>query len=167
MKRAWILAGVLAITACGDDAPAAKAHIRGTFTLNQQTGMVGGAKCHGTNGYDDFAPGMDVTVKDGKGEIVGAGAARNISFTDDSDDEFLLASNKATGWASDDAATAEEIRDGVKHTWGFLCTMVFDVEVKDAEFYSVEIGSRGDQTYSRDDLKATDGYLALSLGDSS
>lgn len=44
------------------------------------------------------------------------------------------------------------------------CTLVADVEVDDSKFYVVEVGSRGDITYTKADLEAEDWAVKLTLG---
>jgi hypothetical protein len=66
----------------------AKQTLIGSFTLNdpQVTGTFD--DCSGTGGYDDFGPGMNVTVRDQDGSIVGSGSTRSIS-NDDPDTTIL------------------------------------------------------------------------------
>lgn len=47
----------------------------------------------------------------------------------------------------------------------FDCRFDFSLEVKDSEFYSFEIGDRGELSYSRADLEAQSWNVAFSLGD--
>jgi len=42
--------------------------------------------------------------------------------------------------------------------------MAFEFPVEDADFYQVTVGSRGTQTYTRDQLDAEDWTLHLTLG---
>jgi hypothetical protein len=44
------------------------------------------------------------------------------------------------------------------------CAFDFSAEVKDADFYTVEVGGRGRPTYSRENLEAQDWVVILSLG---
>ena len=46
----------------------------------------------------------------------------------------------------------------------YECRFPFTLEVKDAEFYSFEVGDRGDLSYSRADLEAMGWSVAFSLG---
>lgn len=46
-----------------------------------------------------------------------------------------------------------------------LCLFDFEFsDVPDADFYAVDAGSRGEQTYSFDDMEAADWTLALEIG---
>lgn len=46
------------------------------------------------------------------------------------------------------------------------CILSGDVEVGDADFYAVEVGHRGEQTYSREELDGRGWMVLLELGDS-
>ena len=46
-----------------------------------------------------------------------------------------------------------------------MCTVTFAVEVEPAKFYTIEIGTRGESTYSRADLEHDGYFINLSLGD--
>jgi hypothetical protein len=47
----------------------------------------------------------------------------------------------------------------------FDCRFDFSLEVKDSEFYSFEVGDRGEISYSRADLEAQAWDVSFSLGD--
>jgi hypothetical protein len=46
----------------------------------------------------------------------------------------------------------------------YECRFPFTLQVKDAEFYSFEVGDRGELSYSRADLEAMGWSVAFSLG---
>lgn len=118
--------------------------ITGSFTLID-TGVVGTWDgCFGSGGYDDFGAGMNVTVRDGQGNIVGVGSTESLSEAD------------RTGAWADDVTFSEDST--------VSCVVKFIVEVKPAEFYSVEVGSRGELAYSAAELEAAGWHVELSLG---
>lgn len=118
--------------------------ITGSFTLIDADVAGTWNACAGTNGYDDFGPGMNVTVRDGEGKIVGVGNT-----------EALTEADRTGIWADD-----VEFSEGSTVS----CVVKFTVEVKPSEFYSVEVGSRGELTYSADELEASGWHVELSLG---
>ena len=89
-----------------------------------------GSVCIGSGGFDDIEPGAPVVVRDSKGERVGLGMLGFGTLT-------------AGGYAG---------------TCEFMFT-VEDIPVS-GDIYSVEVGSRGEVTFSRDEAD----MLALSLG---
>lgn len=107
--------------------------LTGTFTLVDKDIDRVGSSCSGSGGYSDFAPGMNVVVKDEGGKIIGT-------------------SSTTPGPVPDEYASV-------------TCVLEFTVEdLPDAKFYSVEIGRRGDLTYSREELDDMGWNLSLSLG---
>ena len=155
------LVAALALGACGgggdDEAAPGTTEpefpiVSGTFALNgENMNDIDGnwTSCSGTGGYDDFRAGMDVTVRDGSGKIIGTGSARNMDPGDEPE------ANPIT--PLEFAAVAAKRADG--------CTLKFEVPlVEAADFYAVEAGSRGDLTYSHAELEATDWWIQLTLG---
>jgi hypothetical protein len=67
---------------------------------------------------------------------------------------------------SGDIIAADELRYEPKGTQtATRCEFVFTVEdVPDAPFYSVEVGNRGEVTYSRDDLAEADWTVDVQVG---
>lgn len=92
--------------------------------------------CYGSGGYRDISGGADVTVRNGDDDIVG------VSRLDDGEPSF-----------NDDI-----------HTTTSFCDFAFAVDVTAERFYSIEIGSRGDLSYSFDDLENSGWTIALSIG---
>ena len=117
--------------------------ITGSFTLIDSGVRGEWDACYGTKGYDDFGPGMTVTIRDGDGSIVGVGSTESLT----EDDRIGM-------WADD-----VEFSEGAKVS----CVVKFSVEVKLAEFYAVEVGSRGDISYSMDELETSGWHVELSL----
>lgn len=155
MKKALgAMAVAVALVGCGGSSSPAKLTIRGTFvlTVTDSTDMSGDiTSCSGTGGYSDFQAGMNVTVKDGKGNIVGVGSAENLSS-----DDLDLESDAAPVFklAAVDALSK-------KFT---ACYLKFTVPIKKADFYAVSVGKRGELSYSYDDLKSRDFTVGLTLG---
>ncbi len=130
--------------------------VTGTFTLlggGESTGSW--ANCSGLGGYDDFAAGMDVTVRNESGTVIASTSMRNLSVDDSKAIDTALGS--VDGPFKDEAAQAIELE-------GFACTLVFVADVKPADFYTFEAGNRGDLTYSAAELEAADWHVELSLG---
>jgi hypothetical protein len=112
--------------------------IHGTMTLIDTDIAGDWDDCYGTGGYDDFGAGMNVTVRNGDGTIIGSVDARNLTSADP------------------DAAEARDLE--------YFCTIAFDVDVEAAEFYTVEAGHRGELSYSAKEMADEDWTVALSLG---
>lgn len=116
--------------------------ITGDFTLvdtdqardTDREDVVEGDPCTGTGGYSDFGSAMNVTVTDGAGEIIGT---------------------TSTG-------AAEYVDAGRSST--LFCQTSFDIDVAVVDFYRIEIGSRGDMSYSFDELRDRDFHIELTLG---
>jgi hypothetical protein len=166
MRRTIIplaLAGAL-LAGCGGGGSGSlgggKLTLHGTFTLQDDEDAYGPWNdCSGKEGYDDFGPGMNVTVKDGDGKIVGTGDTEPLPARWKLDDRANAKEPKADGEAQAmvDAALADDK--------GY-CTVYIEVPIKKAEFYSVTIGRRGDLSYSYDDLSKKDFWIESSLGGS-
>jgi len=151
---------VLAIGCGGGD----EKSIQGSFNLLKDLSDFDGDApfvgpwdgCSGTGGYGDFGPGMNVTVRDGSGNIVGSGSTESFDSDDlpaeDADEDNLTDFEEA-------AAQAESFGEA-----GLACSVKFDVPIKSAEFYEVEIGKRGELSYSDSELKDRDYWISLSLG---
>lgn len=131
---AGLLAAALLAVACAESAAPTTAPrtISGTFTLeNGEPADRSGGDCRGTRGYGDMRSGVDVTVRDAAGTIVGT--AR-------------LAADSA-------------------YRYGNGCRYLFTVgPLPDSGFYSVEVGRRGDLTYSAAELDAMGWRVELDLG---
>ena len=104
--------------------------LTGEFTLNDEDIIGTGDHCFGTGGYDDFGPGMNVTVRDGNGSII----------------------------ASGDTVSSDAFPDN------YSCTVEFAVEVDDVEFYAIEVGHRGELSYSKEELEEQGWNVSLVLG---
>lgn len=126
--------------------------LRGVFTLKSDHGIEGTwTDCNGSGGYSDFGPGMNVTVRDGDNHIVGAGSTESLTEADLTSIHFGIAAIGAKIWENSDPIGE--------------CTVKLELEVKDAEFYSIKVGSRGELSYSKKELASRDYFLELSLGD--
>lgn len=129
--------------------------IKGSFVLFAPDDVTGDMEdCRGTGGYDDFGPGMDVTVKNEDGKTIGNGSTRNAA-------PEVLAERLALGENFDDRAEAEEFVDSGS---GAICVVLFEAPVEDAKFYEIEVGRRGGITHSKADLEDQQWYVSLTLG---
>jgi hypothetical protein len=143
------LAGV--VTACGGGEAGNKVaakptsrSIQGTMTISGNSESVYfdsfngkvGELCEGTGGYDDIGPGIQAAVKNETGKLL------------------------ATG----DVGPGEV----VDASQGFVvCELPFEIkDVPDsAKFYVVEVGDRGELSYSHEEMVEQGWQLALSLGE--
>jgi hypothetical protein len=96
---------------------------------------LSGDTCSGSGGYADFGPGMDVVVKNEKGEVIGT------------------------------ASTVQgPLPTYVGADWEYACEVDFTVPVPAAKFYSMEVGHRGATTESFDQLVGMQWHVLLKLG---
>lgn len=114
----------------------------GTYGRDEPPGEgTQGGPCHGNQnmGYDDIAAGVPVTVTNQTGEIIGA-------------------TTLAAGWFNEqETANPGDPPGG--------CVFPFEVAgLPDATFYSVEVGQRGELTYSLSELEAADWTVWSTLG---
>ena len=92
------------------------------------------SNCYGTGGYSDIRSSMAVTVKDEKGNIIGT-------------------SNTGSGYRPNNEYS------------GISCIFDFEVtNIPKSDFYSVEIGRRGQVNYSFSKLEDNDWEVSLILG---
>lgn len=130
--------------------PASNTQVQGTFTLIDSDVIRTSAQaCRGDGGYRDFKPGMNVTVRNERSEIIGSGAADALPAAQPGQRPELTA-------AIDDAS------GDLGHV---MCTLYFEVDILDdtAQFFEIEVGSRGALSYSRAELDAQDWWVELSL----
>ncbi|MCD9623933.1 hypothetical protein [Rhabdothermincola salaria] len=138
--------------------------LTGEFALSDTDSIRGGPEtCSGTGGYSDFGPGMNVTVRNGSGEIVASGTSANIVI-----DEYFgdnATEERGDGRSDDDSddMSPEELADLMFEFLG--CTVVFEVDVPSEDFYVIEVGRRGELSYSRTELEERNWNVSLSLGD--
>ncbi len=132
---------------------------RGVYTLfddEDVSGVLG--DCEGTGGYSDFGSGSDVKVRDADGTIIGSSTLEDPSDLDELYERLLELDDSFTGVA--------EVEDSLRELSGSVCSLVFDVTVPDTEQYEVVVGAgnRGSQTYSKEDLEATNWLISITLG---
>jgi hypothetical protein len=124
-----------------------------TFTLVDMSdvdGKVG--ECFGTGGYDDFSSGMDVTVRNQQGDLVGSAQMQSLSSLKATQPEFFEQIEEDAG-----ADLSAEV--------DVSCELASLVQVEgDSDFYEIEIGQRGDSSVTRSELDGKDWLVRLSLG---
>lgn len=134
------LAAVLALGGCS--MPVEKSDVSGTITvpgepLSYRDIPEEGASCAVKDGYSDVDFGTTVTIRDGKGEIVGVGmlGAPLVTFDGHEPTSYL-----------------------------YWCRIQFTVKdvVKGRDFYSVEVGRRGQVSYDETRLFTSGPGLTLS-----
>lgn len=119
--------------------------IAGTLTLIDRGGIEldrspqGVEACGGTGGYADIRPRTSVVVRNEDGTTIGSGQLANP-----------------------DRAQLDEEPVGTEN----VCRFIFDVDLSEtAAFYAIEIASRGELTYSHEDLEALGWNVELTLGE--
>lgn len=134
---AWVAGLVLA----GCSMAPAKAEVTGTITipgkpLSYSATPTEGDSCRVKDGYSDVDFGTTVTIRDGKGEIVGVGmvGAPLVTFDGQEPTSFLY--------------------------WCRFRFTVKDVQ-RGRDFYSVEVGRRGQVSYEEERLFGSGPSLTL------
>lgn len=133
--------------------------LTGAFTLSDTESVSGTAEaCSGTGGYSDFGPGMNVTIRNGSGAIIASANTTSL----DADERFGSEEETETE-DGDEPMSPKELADSMFEFLG--CTVVFEVDVPSEEFYEIEVGKRGELSYSRQELEEKDWDVSLTLGD--
>ncbi len=140
--------------------------IRGTFTLVDFAGIDGTwSSCSGEGGYSDFGPGMSVSVYNGSGELIGTGQTRSARSNLA---EIAFVNRQGRSWDTPEDAPAEvveETREDLETLDSSMCTVYFETgELPKEAFYRIEVGRRGDLSYSLEDLESSGFTVALTLG---
>lgn len=137
MKLGLAIVGILLVGCGAATSPAAATHtLTGTVVLNNNGPVIRqGSDCHGTKGFDDISTALSATIKDDAGKIIAT------------------------------APFSAEPRGEQTFESGRICTFTFTATVPDSPFYTVSLGRRGDLTYSRAEIEATDWAVELSIGD--
>lgn len=123
--------------------------------------------CRGTGGYDDFGPGQNVSVVDAEGTLIGSGKTESLDRTKLRTVVAIDAETSGLGLESRDPAEAEdELLDLLESMadLGAACLVYFEVEVPASDFYTIEIGRRGELDYSLAEMQERNFYVAFSLG---
>lgn len=109
-----------------------------SIALDDYQNPAKGDECSGLGGYDDMDAGTEVTVKDEDGTLLATGSLQEGKLSDFSEDGAF-----------------------------FLCKFSFVIEdVPDAKFYSIETGTRGEISFSKEEMEKQDWEVGLSLGSS-
>lgn len=137
--------------------------IEGQFTLTDTENVIGSwDSCSGTGGYSDFGPGMNVTVRDGSGEIIGSSRTRAMTEDDYASDASNDSAEADADNDDEDRASPAEVAETIFDVLG--CSVAFEADVSTADFYSIEVGRRGEQNYSYDEMVEKDWTMSLTLG---
>jgi hypothetical protein len=129
-----------------------------TFTLKGAVTLSGDTKsytwepgepCSGSGGYSDLRGGSDVVVKDREGTVIGKGS---------------LGSGVGVAVRQDCGAPGEHpLCDPMG---GRVCKLSFTVDgIPRSDFYVVEMGKRGQFTYSFDEIQSQDWSVEYAIGD--
>jgi hypothetical protein len=153
-----LVATVGLVTSRGGGAPSTQ-DLRGVFVLSDYSGSTGEwDDCQGDGGYSDFGPGMDVTIRNGEGDIIATTATMSA---DDYIDEHGDPDEDGESGADADLADTLELSDDLG--W---CPVLWVADVPaDEAFYEVEVGSRGEVTYSAEEVDEADWSVSAGLGD--
>lgn len=159
-RRLATLAVVFAslLSACGSSGD----DITGVFALIDYDGNMEGSwdECSGTGGYGDLDDGSFVKLENELGDRIGGSTLRSIS---EDDLDTLVAANHATSWAGSDMSD-DEVRSGPEDYQGFMCVWMFEFEdVPEADVYVLEVGTRGEGTYTRAQLVEEDFFIAVGI----
>ena len=124
-----------------------------SFTLMTLDSDISGelGDCSGTGGYDDFGPGMDIRILNQDNKLIGSGSTKSLDQLAVTDPEYFELLKGDDFDPNDDAEIVCQVAALVPVSGG-------------AEFYRVEIGRRGEMSYTRADLEEADWQLDLSLG---
>lgn len=115
------------------------------FALEDSEPEKAGDPCHpylDTNDYPDIQAGTSVTLRDSAGEIVGLTSLQDGTLVN--------------GWSDDGSGLSSVSDDSCSYKFVFE-----EVESSD-DFFSVEVGNRGQVEVTREDLEL--GLVFLSLG---
>lgn len=166
-SRKWVVVGVVVavllvggvVAAVVRDGGEETELMSGTFTLNDDADSVIGSwnDCSGTGGYDDIGPGMNVTVRNGSGEIVAT--TDTVSLTREIVQTTTLGKPEMTDDEVDELVDTMETLVDIG-----LCVVYFEVDVPVTEFYEVGVGSRGELSYTFEELKDAGFSVNLSIG---
>jgi len=165
---AGVIAAVIAVTG-GDDAD--QFTIKGTSILIGEFGDsdVEGQwdDCQGTGGYDDFGAGQNVSVVDAEGKLIGSAQTQSLDKTILATIVELDSSAGELGLDSNDPAEAQaELLDLLQNMAELesACMVYFEVQVPTSDFYTIEVGRRGELDYSLAEMRERKFYVSFTLG---
>lgn len=108
--------------------------IKGNITLVDSDISGSDENCYGSGGYSDIQGEMSVTIQDGKGNILAIGRTGN-------------GTHPSSEYSS------------------VQCVFEFQVDnIPKSDFYSIQVGRRGQLNYSYEEMKSKNWEVSLSLG---
>lgn len=129
--------------------------LTGEFTLTDTDSVSGTAEsCRGTGGYSDVGPGMNVTVRNGSGEVIASGNTESLDA-----EEYFGTEEEEGGESTSPQERAETMFEVLG------CTVVFETKVPKEDFYVIAVGRRGELSFSRQELEELNWNVSLTLGD--
>jgi|SRR5829696_8151102 len=139
--RSALVAVALILGACNPQLlPPARA-IGGVLVLDQASPVErGGGECRGTGGYTDLRSGVEVTVSDPAGKVLGTSSLQARPAATDAAGDMPLAERRRCAWS-----------------FGFR-------DLPDQPSYEITIGERGAVSYTREELEAAGWTVRVSLG---
>lgn len=167
---AYLIAGGRSTELRGGIAGGQGTELRGIATLWDLDGSMTGSwdNCEGTGGYSDFSAGMNLSITDREGNLIGSGevwnvSAENLSELAEIDRIAHEAGNELIG--TDRAASEDEIQRILQDSEGIGCMLFFKGVVEDSAFYSIELGDHGNLDYSRAEMQENRFIVPITLGD--
>lgn len=158
IAAAAVLVVLLAVVVTGDEDGQT---LTGEFTLTDTESVSGTAEsCRGTGGYSDVGPGMNVTVRNGSGEIIASGNTESL----DAEEHFGTEAEEDSE-EGEESTSPQELAETMFEVLG--CTVVFEIDIPKSEFYAIAVGRRGELSYSREELEELNWNVSLTvtLGD--
>lgn len=105
--------------------------------------------CSGVGGYSDFGAGMDIEITNQDGKIIGSGTALSLSMLEEEEPAYFEANHADT-----DLDRSAEI----------ICIVAALIPLEGkSDFYKIDVGRRGDLSYSYGEMEENDWSVELSL----
>lgn len=122
--------------------------------------IAGAAFFAGRSAKDDSQPVAGTFVlTDEDLDVVGETCAGSGGFSDVTEGLAVVVKDEAGK-----VLATSRLRSGEVVEDGDACSFPFTVEVPRADFYTFEVGNRGDQTYSHEDLRRQGWFVGFTLG---
>ena len=121
-----------------------------------------GRSCRGTGGYDDFGPGMNVTIRDEDGAIIASTQTEPWYRLERDHPDY----NEIVEAIDDTGLPTVLVSDSGLYRRGTLglCHVWWVASVPVTDFYEVNVGRRGTLSYSLPEIEDAGWVVATSLG---
>ena len=134
--------------------------LTGFLTLLDSESVEGSwDSCEGTDFYSDIQAGSNLSIENEDGKVISGSSWRNL----DEKAVTLLAENEIVGSEVD---TATKVKQKLADLESVVCVLYFqaDLQGNSANVYQIQT-SRGEMTYTEQQLQEKDYVIVLSLGD--